>query len=115
MQQKGRPCISLRAEKPPSTLAQERQEQLLQAYHELEAQGVPRITVDRLVQLTRILEKPVRAFLRAQRGISPTVEHRPRSEGFKEAYAYLLAAGKPLSAFALARRAHANRKAAAGS
>jgi hypothetical protein len=70
--------------------------------------------VDRLAQLTRIPENPVRAFLRAQRGMLPTVEHRQaRSERFKEAYAYLLAAGKPLSAFALARRVHANRKAAA--
>ncbi len=83
-QHKGRLCISLRAqnppstqaEKPPSTLAQERQEQLLQAYRELEVRVVPRITVARLVALTHIPEKPVHAFLRAQRGVSLTVEHR---------------------------------------
>ena len=37
---------------------------------------VPRITVARLVALTHIPEKPVHAFLRAQWGVSLTVEHR---------------------------------------
>lgn len=109
----GRQCISLRAEKPPSTLAQERQKMLLRAYHELEAQGVPRITVDRLVALTHIPEKPVRAFLRAQRDVLPTVEHRQaRAERLREAYEQLVAAGKTPTPDVLRLRAHTSRKAA---
>jgi hypothetical protein len=113
VQHKGRLCISLRAEKPPSTRAQERQEMLLRAYHELEAQGVPRITIDRLVALTRIPEKPVRAFLRAQRGLPPTVEHRQaRAERLREAYAQLVAAGKTPTPDVLRIKAHTSRNAA---
>jgi hypothetical protein len=56
---------------------------------------VPRITDARLVALTHIPEKPVRAFLRAQRGVSLTVEHsQARAKRLKEAYAQLVAAGK---------------------
>jgi hypothetical protein len=52
--------------------------------------------------------------LSAQRGIPPTVEHgRARAERFTGAYAHLVAAGKPLSAFVLAQLVHASRKAAA--
>jgi len=120
VQHKGRLCISLRAEKspstqaekPPSTRAQERQEMLLRAYHELEAQGVPRITIDRLVALTRIPEKPVRAFLRAQRGLPPTIEHRQaRAERLREAYAQLVAAGKTPTPDVLRIKAHTSRNA----
>jgi hypothetical protein len=42
---------------------------------------------------------------------SSTGKHAPSDS--KEAYAHLVAAGKPLSAFVLARLVHANRKAAA--
>lgn len=111
----GRLCISLSRAQTDTRAQQWRQARynlLVQTYQRLEAQGV-QITVHRLAELTHLPVKAVRAFLRAYRGISLTIEQRQaRAERLREAYQQVVAAGQPPTPNVLRLQAHTSRNAA---
>jgi hypothetical protein len=120
----GRVAVSLGGTDAPTLasqqrqdLAQERCEQLVQAYQRFREQGV-KVTIDRLVEATGVPTNLVAAFLRELRGkqcyrIGTAGERaQARWQRLEEVYKQLVAAGTTPSGEALARHAHTRQETA---
>ena len=120
----GRLAVSLGGANAPTLesqqrqdLAQERREQLVQAYQRFCEQGV-KVTIDRLVEATGVPTNLVAAFLRELRGKqlyrTGTADERAQTrwQRLEEAYKQLAAAGTTPSGQALAHHAHTRQETA---